>query len=64
MQFLLRRFHMKSLQQFRRFILSLSLSIVLSAIAPLGCGVADGWAVPLSFSSVGTSQGHLAVLFG
>ena len=55
---------MKSFRQFQRFILSLSLAVVLSAIAAFGFGAADSWAAPLSFSSTGASQGQLIALFG
>jgi uncharacterized protein YjbJ (UPF0337 family) len=58
---------MKSLRQFRRFILSFSLAIALSAIATFGLGTAE--AIPLSFSSppfssAGTSQEPVVALFG
>ena len=55
---------MKPLRQFRRFILSLSLAVVLSAIATFGFGAADSWAAPLSFSPISASQGQLVALFG
>jgi uncharacterized protein YjbJ (UPF0337 family) len=55
---------MKSLRQVRRFILSLSLAVVLSAIAVLGLGAADSWAAPLSFSPPSAPHGQLVALFG